>query len=359
VGDAVFDREVSAQSTIHREILPTFVNPSDPYRISFESLTPTIATVDALGYVTTSGPGLARIAVSTPRFRKVVEFDTGWQAEQTVDTWSGWAAGSLGAAMEAPFAARVTEGKEKAIFSTQNHTAGVYVRNPQCWAYGLDLTAISPWNSAGSFTRAGVAITRRHVLLAAHYPIPEGATIRFVTSAGAVVARTIVQARAHPDYEPYYPDLYVGVLDSDLPSTITPVKVFPSNARDYLPSLGGSTLRGYAAFGTDKEEKALVKEWYFDDTSGGREMVRFRGGWYDGFDETIIGGDSGNPSFAIVGSDLVLLTVWTFGGAGSGTSVRHHASDINALIAAVDADAGISTGYTLTEVDLSPYTNFA
>jgi hypothetical protein len=82
------------------------------------------------------------------------------------------------------------------------------------------------------------------------------------------------------------------------------------------------------------------------------------------FYESKISGDSGNPAFLILdlgnGPELVLLTLWTFGGSGSGTFITPHITAINAMIATSDAQAGNGgTGYTLTEADLSGFTNFA
>ena len=81
------------------------------------------------------------------------------------------------------------------------------------------------------------------------------------------------------------------------------------------------------------------------------------------FTESTISGDSGNPAFLILdlgsGPELVLLTVWTGGGAGSGTFVSSQIDDLNAAIATADANAGNGgTGYTITEADLSGFTSF-
>ena len=65
------------------------------------------------------------------------------------------------------------------IFSTQDHTHKVYVRNKDCWAYGLDLTSISPWNSDFRNKKAGTLISPRHVLWARHYSIHINKTIRY------------------------------------------------------------------------------------------------------------------------------------------------------------------------------------
>jgi hypothetical protein len=53
------------------------------------------------------------------------------------------------------------------------------------------------------------------------------------------------------------------------------------------------------------------------------------------------------------------FTVWTYGGAGSGTFITPQIAAINAMIATADAQAGVSTGLEVSSVDLSTYTDFS
>ena len=63
----------------------------------------------------------------------------------------------------------------------------------------------------------------------------------------------------------------------------------------------------------------------------------------------MIKGDSGHPAFLVLNNEIVLLTVWTFGNGGTGTSVTAFKEDINQLM--------LNVGGTeqLEEVDLSVY----
>tara|TARA_R110002050_G_scaffold146648_1_gene272093 strand:- start:1155 stop:2891 length:1737 start_codon:yes stop_codon:yes gene_type:complete len=217
----------------------------------------------------------------------------------------------------------------------------------------VDLTCISPWNSAGGGTRAGALITKRHIIFAAHYPLVVGSTIRFIGMDNTVYTRTVVATRTHPLYSPYYPDLTVAVLDSDLPEAITPCKVFPDTLETYLPNV----RYGIPSLGLDQEEKGLVTDLIRLDNYAAfgvpSDAKRLE------FYESKIGGDSGNPSFLIVNGELVLLTVWTYGGAGSGTDINDQLTAINTLIAGCDADAGNGgTGYTVSGVDLSGFPSY-
>tara|TARA_B110000459_G_C16272006_1_gene342526 strand:- start:161 stop:535 length:375 start_codon:yes stop_codon:yes gene_type:complete len=120
----------------------------------------------------------------------------------------------------------------------------------------------------------------------------------------------------------------------------------PSDYTSYLVNEQVKT----ACLGLDQEEKALIIDW----NSGGRMRTPTDPNRLI-FHENKIGGDSGNPAFLIVDGELVLTTVWTFGGAGSGTAVANYISDINTMISTADTQAGVSTNYTVTEADFSTF----
>jgi hypothetical protein len=79
--------------------------------------------------------------------------------------------------------------------------------------------------------------------------------------------------------------------------------------------------------------------------------------------EAIINGDSGNPIFLILNGKPVIIGCFTWGGAGSGNSLTYYANltnggvqpeqNINDLIKATDAIAGINTGYKISLFDFS------
>ena len=237
----------------------------------------------------------------------------------------------------------------KPIFSTQNHNTPTYVRNSGCWANDLDLTSISPWNSTEGDNRAGVLISPRHIIFAAHYQINNGSTVRFVDNNNNIVTRTMVNKLTHPEYTPYYPDLTVGLLDSDVPNTIGFVKILPQNWSNYLPSL--SNLYRLPCLVLDQEEKALISELYRLNTSANFSTPNNASRL--AFFESIVLGDSGNPAFLIIDGELVIITVWTYGGAGAGTSILYHKDAINTMMATLGG------GYSLTEIDLSGFTDYS
>lgn len=272
----------------------------------------------------------------------------------------------------------------KSIFSTRNDNDNTYVRNTGCWAADLDLTCISPWNSTGGSQRCGVLVSPRHILFAAHFQINNGATIRFVDNNNNVVSRTMISKLTHPNYynpTAYFPDISIGLLDQDVPTSIQFTKILPLNWDNYLPSLNIDNDNLFGGFGgftipclySDQEKKACVTELrslILPETIGvlpspgsipWPENGRFTNTLWRtpsisnrlSFFESIVTGDSGSPAFLIINNELVIITVWTFGGAGGGTSLLYFKNDIN------DMMNTLGGGYQLTEISLSSFTNFA
>src|SRR5690606_5135644 len=138
---------------------------------------------------------------------------------------------------------------DRQLYLTQNHTTGVYQRNPDCiltCALSPSLTAISPWNSYGGRFRAGTAITPDIFAFAAHYPIPVGATIRFITADNTVIEREVVDTdNEFPSAAGVYWDVAIGKLDEDLPESIVPMKLFPEDWLDYFDDHISGTIKSY------------------------------------------------------------------------------------------------------------------
>ncbi len=301
--------------------------------------------------------GSATLTISSATRSVSIAVNTQVDGGATVDTFLRFADDSLRASLHASVDSRLA-GKSTAtalkIYASQDHTNAIYVRNPSCWAADVDLTPISPWNSSGGNLEAGILVSPRHIIFAAHFQPAVGATFRFVTADNVVVTRTMTAKTTLPGYTSYYPDITVGVLDSDVPASISFARVLPDNWEDYLP---GGVAR-VPAIVLDQEEKALVADLYniTDQAQIYGAMVSFErptDAQRLAFYEDIIGGDSGNPACLIVGTQLVLLNVWTFGGSGQGTSVTYWKSALNTIMTALGG------GYQLTDADLSAFPSYA
>lgn len=234
----------------------------------------------------------------------------------------------------------------KDIFSIMDHENSIYTRNTNSWVYDLDLTSISPWNSAGANRMAGTLVSPRHIVYATHYQLPIGSKIRFVTKDNVVVEKTLVNKISQKMTGVYFPDITVGLLDSDVPETINFAKILPETFNQYMVDLGIDNK--IPSLALDQQEKALITGLFalqdyaiFDGYSSTHS--------YGGFFEQIIAGDSGNPAFLVINNELVLITVWTFGHGGSGTFITNQKNSINKIMKDLGGE------YQLTEIDLSDF----
>lgn len=274
----------------------------------------------------------------------------------------------------------VTASNFKDIYTTQNHNLSSYVRNLSCWCYDLaqQMTCISPWNNAagdpGGARGAGVLITPRHVYMAAHYPLLSGTIIRFVTQNNQAVDRTILATFTHPQFNGQWPDITLGLLDSDVPTTITPVQTLSTNFLDYLQrgtNFSGSYYNPIPYTGvlyTDQEEKALVADFVQTNKAFNTFIAPTNTIKLSAYEPVVVG-DSGNPVFLIINNKLALLTVWT-GISGPyifGTNYENIQTFSNTLcsfmslqdmISGVDSKYGISTNYQVSAIDLSSFVKF-
>lgn len=273
---------------------------------------------------------------------------------RSADIFQSYVSGSLGENIYSAMAMRATgkSNEHKYVYSTQNHASPQYVRNPQCWLNGIDLTCASPWNSYGGAYMAGAAISPRHMVFAWHYQIATGSTIRFITNDNQVITRTITAVSALAGG--FARDTAVGLLDSDLPGTIAYAKFLPSNLEDYLPT---AEIYHLPIIMFDQEEKVITKELRtitpaFPSSPDNKLIAidNCQSLPFSLLTETIVGGDSGNPMFILIGEEIVLISLAT--GAGSGPGFHLFLDEINAAM------TSLGGGYQLTTVDLTGFNNY-
>lgn len=228
------------------------------------------------------------------------------------------------------------------LFSSMDHTSGTYLRNSGCWGATINTTPISVWNSTGVAQRGGILISPRHVLFAKHWMPTTQAVIRFVADNDALVERTVSAVENLSGA-----DLSVALLDSDVPSSITFAKVLPKDWRQKIPDVAGFAI---PCVWVDPDKKLLVVDLaaleadQFSMAAGVEPTHSQRAIRY----ENVVSGDSGCAVCLVADGALVALTCWTFGGAGSGSSIAFYSNEIN------DAMTSLGGGYQLTSLDLAP-----
>ena len=345
--DAYFDRYTSPTYYYDGSVQVTGMHSTE-----FVSLNPEVATISADGTVTKVSDGICRIlAKGQITLGLDIDLTTQLNGVPDVDVYNRVKEGSLAAHFSDQVDSRIDNTMTKAangkVYSTQDHVTPNYVRNPNLWCADVDLTCISPWNSRGKHQRAGTLVTPRHMFNAHHYPLYIGDDVRFVAGDGTVHTRTIVGAVSDIGQ-----DFRIYTLDSDLPAAISPCEVMPSDWRHY-------TIYTYenrvGALGLDQEEKAIIFDWSdngFHRIPTDADRLIFSEGLY--------GGDSGNPALKILNGSLVLNNVWRSGNErfGSGQAIGDFITELNAMIVTADAQAGVSTGYTVTEADFSAFPTY-
>jgi hypothetical protein len=350
--DSVYTRHTEATIWNDYQLLP-FVGIGSPAPV-YESLTPSVATVDENGVVSRVSDGVAVVRCTIGGVSKTKKFVFKQTIGGTSDIWAGFATDSLAYYFAQQIDSSLV-GKSAAtalrVFTTQNHASSVYVRNPSFWAADkvASLCAVSPWNSRGGATYAGVPITRRHHSHAAHLPLHAGDVLRWVLPDNSVIERTVIGAASANDGS----DLRVATLSADLPTNIPPAKVLPENIKSYLPRVDFD--RRIPAIFFDQEEKGLVHDITYPLTEvigNTKPLIEKRIEFW----EQIVGGDSGNIGGNWVGDNFVAFSTGFQSAGGSPSSARNAA--INATIAAADANAGVSTGYTVTPADFSAFPTY-
>ena len=247
---------------------------------------------------------------------------------------------------------------DKFIDYRANGTNGVFILNTNCWAYDIDTSCVSMWNSGAKNEKAGTAISKRHVLAAAHHPLGIGWTMYFCGTNGVVYTNRIAGTRNVAGT-----DIQIAALQNELPDAVTPAYSLPTNFHEYI-----WTGKYLPVLRFDQDERCLISE-----ISDGLPLVgspqaeeaRFIASTPHNesrqrFFASTRGGDSGNPTFLVLGNKAILLGAARKGineitadsgvyqGCGS-PFVTYYANEIQAKM------DELVPGYSLQFADLSPF----
>jgi hypothetical protein len=349
VEDAVLDQVTSATVDNGHHLHAAYIG------AVFSSSDESVAIVSINGASTRVSDGTATIIARSPDIAKGISLAFSRETGQMTSTFSAWVSGTAATHATANVESRIS-GKNATdttlqIFSTVNHTTPSYVRNTSLWCagYASALTGLSAWQSdyGNGQTRAQTAITARHVVGAAHYgtPVTIGGTIRFITTDGTVVNRTITHTKQIGTT-----DIQLSLLSSDLPASIAPVSLLPTTWADYIrsPEYGiPCLLRNQYGEARIFDLDSLTSS----STTFTSNMPASRSAWY----RQLVTGDSGGSACLMFNGTLGLVTTWH--GANSGPA--YQAVDWATEIAALDTLGSISTGYTPARIDLSSFTDFS
>lgn len=345
--DGNLEQFTSAVIRYDAQVILNIINAGPLFRSWFTSGDIALATVDAhTGYVTATGTGNVKIYGNTAFLsRRVNHFARTEGGVASNAVFTTYVSGSLG---ESLFDAVIdildgTESREKNLFTTVNHGTSTYVRNTNVWTGNIDWTGVEVYNStSGGNQRGGALVSPRHMIMANHFPIGNGATLRFVDNDNNVVTREMSNS-----VQIAGTDIRVGLLNADVPGEIVFYKVFPADWNDYL-----KYRENIGIIVSDQENKALVRDWKTTKTYNGQSVIHVfpNTSPKDEVAENLISGDSSSPAFAVLDGEMIALgTHFT---ASTFPFLSFYHSQINAAMTTLGG------GYSLTDVDLSAFPTY-
>jgi hypothetical protein len=298
---------------------------------------------------------------------------------QTVYSVADFQAGTYGKALKDAIATMISDGGDQEYYSTLDNGTETYTRNAACWAKEMDFSGVPVRSMASDPDRCAVPITKRHLIGARHWPVGSiGDEVWFAEADGTVHKKTIIGRVYQTAADSSLSDREVYLIDSDLPDEIAVYPVLGDVSSLFSAPAEDTTFHGVLVVWMNKSRHVGLRHWRAAALPTKVEVTPvFRGVSYsardaflplgqatesrlewssDTYDLSPAGGDSGHPAFLWDGNDLIYLTSWYF--TGQGPSAYGNYDILNAMIAAADSDAGISTGYTATVKTPEGYTTF-
>ena len=225
----------------------------------------------------------------------------------------------------------------------------VFARNPGLWiGPKVDLTAISAYSdNEGSYgTKFAItAISPIHCIGANHCGLRNGVHLNFVGADNTTATRTIV-ASLNP-----VGDIRVYLLNQALPPSVTPMRMLPRDWARYVRA--GTPLHLPALF--INQHNQLYCAEAFGIAPGPDPQVLYQTPTTQqrvAFNTQIISGDSSFPEMVLVNGTPAILSLWHFGGYGSGPLEAAHFDAINAAMRQLSRQGGVGTNYQLRAVSM-------
>jgi len=263
---------------------------------------------------------------------------------------------ALSIGIDSPIVGLDGNASTKQIFSTETPNGGVspvYVRSTTCWAKNINLSPASPWNSAFGTYYGGTLISPRHIIGSSHSFPSNASTLIFVDMENNCYTRTITTSQRVTATDTT--DIQIGLLDSDLPSSVNFCKVANFNLASLV-----SYSDTIPVIWLDQENKALIGEYfyvgyyYFND---GLVFPQYMGEvrYSDNpqrykFWEGVV--DSGKPAGFVFNNKMILLLTFSISDRTSialGGSEGYYIDAINSVMTSLGGGYNLSL---FTENDL-------
>ena len=214
-------------------------------------------------------------------------------------------------------------GADRRLFSGFVQATFSWVRNPASWVRVFDWTGVAAGINGLGGVGGGTLISRRHVLFANHVPYPgRPFDIFFANKDSRTFTYKVTNIQ-----QVGITDIAIGTLDRDADASLNVYRVLPDNWAQYIANKAesfnkmGVTGTSYAFVlpvlytGQDKKvstgDVVSISLGIAAVNIPAFEVAR-------AFGDGVRGGDSGNPIFAMLGDELVLLGAWYRGSTASG-----------------------------------------
>ena len=213
-------------------------------------------------------------------------------------------------------------GADRRLFSGFTQATFSWIRNPASWVRAFNWTGLSAGINGLGGVGGGTLISRRHVLFANHVPYPARPLDIFFTNADSRTFNykvTNVQQVGSTD-------IAIGTLDKDADPSLTVYRVLPDNWSQYIANKTIQPTATYIAMGLTTPTQTFVLPVLYtgqDRKVSTADVISIAYGIAGvnipafeparAFGDGVRGGDSGNPIFAMLGDELVLLGAWYTG----------------------------------------------
>lgn len=213
-------------------------------------------------------------------------------------------------------------GADRRLFSGFTQATFSWIRNSASWVRMFNWTGLSAGINGLGGVGGGTLISRRHVLFANHVPYPARPFDIFFTNADSRTYNykvTNVQQVGSTD-------IAIGTLDKDADPSLIVYRVLPDNWSQYIANKTIQPTATYIAMGLTTPTQTFVLPVLYtgqDRKVSTADVISIAYGIAGvnipafeparAFGDGVRGGDSGNPIFAMLGDELVLLGAWYTG----------------------------------------------
>jgi hypothetical protein len=213
-------------------------------------------------------------------------------------------------------------GADRRLFSGFTASPLSFIRNAASWVRVFNWTGVAAGINGLGGVGGGALISRRHVLFANHVPYPDRPfDIFFANKDSRTFTYKVTAVQQVGDT-----DIAIGTLDRDADASLNVYRVLPDSWAQYIANKSESfNVMGVAgtsyAFvlpvlysGQDKKVSTADVTNINRAGRAGVSIPAFEVA--RAFGDGLRGGDSGNPIFAMLGNELVLLGAWYTGADG-------------------------------------------